>query len=385
MENGTILSPDEVKQRRMRAKEAKAVIEESIDKKIESFPGTAKVEYESMGRFTTPAVIYFKDYSTEDVTDIVMTQPENIVETLVPILNKMKVGSDVNDFDVSSMTVEDFIETLISLKAQFNTVHHKHPYMCECQYMLPEADQKVQEGDVNLLELKYRSIAEVEELYKEETKKSLEELSDKEWITYRKQVAKEEGVEAESITKESIIDKIEIKEPFTIYSGEHKIVFRFTRIADVIKAQKFLDKEYAPQIKKIQNRVEHGVPGDVLKAKKEDELKEIQKQKTKKLITYIKAYSILLLDDRVLLDNEKIELIRNRDIFPRHITQDMDSFLDQLKHGVYQEIEFTCPSCGRANKESLHQSFSVTELLPINSKSERDNRQHTRLNIRFGA
>jgi hypothetical protein len=226
---------------------------------------------------------------------------------------------------------------------------------------------------------------EVEEEYRKQVKQDLDELSDEEWEKYRTKFAEDEKLELETVTKELLASKLTIKEPFIIYSGDHEISLRLTRIADIIKAQKFTDKEYGAVLKKIQNRTEHGIPGEELQAKKKAEVEEIQKQKAKKLISYIKAFSIISIDGETLSDTKKIEVIKDRDLFPRHVTQDLDSFLDQLKHGIFHEEEFTCPVCGKLNKESLQYSISASELLPINPKSERDSRQHTRLNIRFGA
>lgn len=383
-----ILTEEEIIKRRERKKVNKQesnVIEESIDTNIENHAKCTKLEFESMGRFSTPPIMYFKDYSVEDINDIVMSSPETLIETLVPILNAMKFGKESENFDVSMMTVEDFIETLVALKTRI-TKTHKHPYMCDCQYSLPEADQKLEEGEMDLTQLQYKSIEDVENEYKKVALEDLNALSEDEWIEYRNKYAQDESIsEVESITKESIVEKIKIKEPFTIYSDDNKISFRLSRIADVIKAQKIIDKEFAPLFKRIQNRVEHGVPGEVLKAKKQEEFDDLQKQKAKKLMTYIKAYCLLSMNDKILSDKEKIDLMTNREIFPRQITRDMDSFLDQLKHGIFHTQEFTCPKCGKVNKEELQHSFSVAELLPIDSKNNRDNRQHTRLNIHFGA
>jgi len=383
-----ILSEEEIVKRRERKRPEKPLnndIETSIDTNIENHAKCAKIEYESMGRFSTPAVLYFKDYSVEDINDIVMSSPENLIETLVPILNKMKFGKESEEFDVAMMTTEDFIETLVALKIRI-AKDHKHPYMCDCQYALPEAEQKLEEGNIDLTQLQYKSIEDVEEEYRKVALEDLNSLSEEEWIEYRDKYAKDENISnIETITKETIVEKIKIKEPFTIYSDDNKITFRLSRIADVIKAQKIIDKEFAPAFKKLQNRVEHGVPGDVLKAKKQEEFEELQKQKAKKLMVYIKAYSLLTLNDKVLSDKEKVDLMINREIFPRQITRDMDSFLDQLKHGIYHTQEFTCPKCGKLNKEELQHSLSVAELLPLDSKNNRDNKQHTRLNIRFGA
>jgi len=120
--SGDFLTPEEVQNRRERKKVPQAVnteVEDSIDKNIQSYAGCVRIDYESMGRFSTPPILYFKDYNTDDINDLVMSSQETIVETLIPILNRMKFGEEFKDFDCASMTIEDFIETLIAIKKQY--------------------------------------------------------------------------------------------------------------------------------------------------------------------------------------------------------------------------------------------------------------------------
>ena len=376
------LSPEQVAQIRTRKR---ANVETSEDRKEEFISGSVRVDYESLGRFDTPESLTFKDYSTMDINAIVMSSQDELIETLVPILNGMICGEYAGKFNCANMTIEEFVETLIAIKGKYVSIQHKHPYMCECQYELPEADQKMQEGIINLSELKFKSIDQVEEELKKTVKEDLDLCTEEEWIVYRNSYAAKNNISEDQVTKEYVVNSIKIKEPFYINSDGHEIGLRLMRIADVIKAQKMINKEYNSKIKMIQNRVEHGVPAETLKMKKQKELEDIQKEKAKKVLLYIKAFSIVSIDGKELSDNEKIEAMMDRDLFPRHITQDIDSLLDQLKHGVYDTKEFTCPICGKLNKEDLQHNFSVTELLPLNSKDQRDGRFSTRLNIRFGA
>lgn len=370
------LTLEEVQQRRERKR---------VPNKEEEISGKVRVDYESMGRFSIPQTLFFMDYSPADVNSIVMSSQEEMAATLVPIINGMVCDENSENFNSEDMTIEEFLETLIAVKGKFNTIKHNHPYICECQYDKPEADQKLQTTEVNLAKLKYKSIEQVEEELKQFFQEDINLLTEEEWISYRDNWANKNNLDPNSLTKENILENFKITEPFTIKPEDHEITFRLSRMKDLLKAQKILDKEYTPKIKRIQNRVEHGVPGEELSAKKQKEIEELQKEKSKKLISYTKAFSIIALDGKTLTDNEKLEIIEDRNIFPRRITADIDSFLDQLKHGVFDTIEFSCPLCGKLNKEELQYNISITELLPLNSKDERDNRHFTRLNIRFGA
>ena len=176
------LTEEQVKQRRQRIKVAEPLeennIETSEDRKQEFISGTVDVEYESLGRFSTPAKLSFKDYSTMDINAIVMSTPDKLVKTLVPILNGMICGEHAGKFDASNMTVEEFIETLVAVKGKFNSRYHKHPYMCECQYDKPQDEQKFQDIMVDLGSLKYKSIEQVDEEIRATYKKDIEALTE---------------------------------------------------------------------------------------------------------------------------------------------------------------------------------------------------------------
>lgn len=377
------LTLEEVQKRRERKRVNDTVEVPKIDQKA-AISGRVRIDYESMGRFSIPSTLYFKDYSTADINSIVMSSHEDMVATLVPILNGMVCGDNIEGFNSENMTIEEFVETLVAVKRQFNTSIHKHPYMCDCQYDKPEADQKLETAEINLNNIKYKSIEQVDEEIKAVFKENFDLFTDEEWGVYKSNYAIKHNVNPDEVTKESIINNIKVTEPFIVNPDGHEISLRLTRISDLLKAQKMLDKEYTPKIKRIQNRTEHGVPGEELSAKKQKEIDELQKEKAKKLLLYTKAFSIISLDGKVLSDQEKINMIEDRDIFPRRVTSDIDSFLDQVKHGIFDTVEFTCPSCGKKNKEDLQYNISTTELLPLNSKDERDNRYITRLDIRFG-
>jgi hypothetical protein len=380
------LTPNEVALRRERKKvESKELIEKSIDTDIESHADCVEVFYQSEGRFSTPQTMYFKSYSNSDINDIVLSKNEYLIETLIPILNKMKYGESAKDFDCAQMTIEEFIETLVAVKERFVSSKHKHPYMCECQYELPDNDQKLQFTEIELSKLSYRSITEAEENLKNNFKQNLEDLSEEEWGNYKSLYAKKHEIAIEDVTKESVVEATHIKEPLIARVAGQVLVFRLTRIADLVKAQKLADNEFNPKINIIKNRQEHGVPGTELQLKKQNEIELILKQKTKKVLEYTKAFSLISYADKILTDKEKLELINNRDVFNVQTMQDLNSLLDDMKYGVYQELEFTCPQCGKINKELLQHDLSLNELLPLNSKDERDNKQFTRLDICFGA
>jgi hypothetical protein len=320
-----------------------------------------------------------------DINAIVMSTPDKLVKTLVPILNGMICGEHAGKFDVSNMTVEEFIETLVAVKGKFNSRYHKHPYMCECQYDKPQDEQKFQDISVDLGSLKYKSIEQVDEEIRATYKKDIEALTEEEWNEYKKSYAAIHNIDENIVTKEMTLENIKVTEPFVINPDGHEIALRLIRISDVIKAQELLDKEYNVQIKRIQNRQEHGVSGEDLKIKKQNEIEELEKEKAKKLLLYIKAFSLISIDGKQLTDAEKIKAMLDRDIFPNRVSQDINSLLDELKFGVFDTIEFNCSFCGQENKEDLQHNISVTELLPLNSKNERDSRHLTRLNVRFGA
>jgi exosome complex RNA-binding protein Csl4 len=380
-ELGEVLSPEEVSKRRERVRQP--VEPKSDIDKIYSKAGCAIVDYESMGRFSTPPQLSFHDYTNQDVNDITLSRQEDLFENIVVITNRLRNKADASDiFDVSEMIIEDFMETLVAVKQEFNTPQHTHYWTCDCQNNLSEKDQQVFETEIDLRTLKYRSIEDAENDLREDYRKEFAELTVEEWAEYIEAKYTKEPKDAKVWTVEDELNTITVKEPILTYSGGDKYYFNFVRVKDIIKAQKLATKKFASKIKQITNRQEHGVDGKTLAEKKQAELDIVNHEKSKTVVLYAKALALYKKNDKVLSDEEKIEIF-TKDI-PREVTLQLYDFLDRIKFGIQDEREFTCPVCGKVDKRWLQREFTTLELLPFNTSTKRKRSKLTRLGIHFG-
>lgn len=381
-EDTILLNPEEIKKRREK-KQSEEVVEHVVEKSNEKYfnkAGTVAIQYESMNRFDTPDILYFSDYSIEDVNDITLTRPEDIFENLICILNKL-VKTDV-PVKIENMTIDEFLETLVGIKLQFNTHKHIHRWICDCQSPLDEKDRQINEFEIDLRTIQYVSIEEADEKLREYYRKVFEIYSDEEWKEYL--LAKYSNNPLSDInayTREEEVKKIKITEPINLPLDGHVYSFVFTRIKHLIDGQKLAQKQYSGRIKQIQNKRETNVPLAELKQKKDDELNKLKDEQNKKSVLYARSLTLEKLDGKVLSNEERIQ------IFPklsRNIMFELINFLDQIHFGINDEREMICSICGKSERGLLQQELNPIELLPLDSSSTGKHREHSRINIYFG-
>lgn len=382
-EKSILLSLEEVEKRKQRRSES--VIQKPIEDKKESKDkfynrgGTVAINYETMGRFNIPSTLYFKDFSTTDESDLLLTRDDDLLETTINILNKLK-NQDAK-CDVGDMLKEEFFETLIGIKKQFDTTKHTHLWICDCQDSLPSEDQKVNETEIDLTKIEYKSITEADEILKNYYKDVFANLSESDWTNYIAVRYKDNpSLELENLTKEQEIGTIQIKEPFLI-KYEHTYAFRFSRIGDLVKAKKLAVAKFAPKFKELQTRKNPNGPLTEIKLQRQEELNKLKEDQGKYEFLVSRALTLLKVDDKELNDNEKIEIFSK---LPRAIDYEMRNFLSQFKFGIQHEQEFTCPICGKVDKRLLQREIFIYELLPTQSITKRDNKLPTRSNIYVG-
>ena len=379
----TVLSPDEVAQRRARKKaevEAIPEITKNETKFYNKGVGQAYVQFESQGRFDIPLELGFKDFNGSDINSIVLSRREDLLENIVTMLQK-NIVSDGNDAKIENMTMEEFLETLVAIKRQYNTHIHKHLWLCSCQSGVNEDEQHVNETEVNLNNIKYQSIAEADEEFKKIYKEDLDALSNGDWNTFVKNYYKGEK-DADTWTREDEVNRVTIKEPIRISDEEGNVyAFRLTRIKDLIIAQKMAMKKFGDKIIQVQKKQVHGVPLVEMKAQKAEEIKKIETERDKSIVLYAKAMSLISVNGKELSNQEKIDTYSN---LSRSLLLDFISFLDKIKFGIYDDIELACPLCGKVSKESLRQELDILQLLPLDTDTDRKCGKLSRLNISFG-
>lgn len=365
-----LLSPDEAIKRRMEALQSQAgqqnikmkpEIEDDSDDEFTKFKNngdTAKIKYESMGRFSTPSILYFKGYSVEDISDLAVSKEEDILETMVAILSNLCTDKTVK---IEEMTMEEFYETLIALKIRFNTRVHKHRWMHSCQNEVPSEDRQFSTSEIDLSTLEYKSILEAEEELKGYYRKKFDLMTDSEWETYIS--SKYKGTKTPS--KEEEIESITIKEPINLIIDGNELEFRFPRIGDVIRGVKSAFKDFNAKTAKLKARQQpHGMPLEEWKEIKKEELEKYEKEKQKAAIINSRAMSLIKKNGKTLDFKERVDEFKK---LPIGIMESLTNFFDSVKFGIQDERELTCDLCGSIEKRSLHRELSPIELLPTES------------------
>lgn len=389
MSESPILKPEEVARRRSEttAKKIEEQKQQEIKPELQNTAGLVKINYESMGRFGTPETLYFDDFVGRHVNDIELSTQDNLLENLVNILNELKKNEE--SFDVKDMTSEDLLETLIAIKQQFEGDAHIHYWICDCQMEKSDKDRIINEYQLRLSELQFKSMLDVDKEMKEYMTEVFASMSDEQFKQYLIQKYKKNPLDdIDMHTREKEVEGIIVKEPFNILSGQDVYSIRYPRVEDVLKAKKYAEKIYNPKIKTIQNRREANVPLHELKAKKDLEIETLKEEQAKTLVLFAKAMMLQSKNDIPLSDNDKIEEFKN---MKRQTTRNIENLFDILKFGLSTELELICPICGQSEKRLLRDSIDPRQLLPLNYKqsdtgdaSKRNVGVNTGFNFYFG-
>lgn len=389
MSESPILRPEEVARRRSEttAKKIEEQKQQEIKPELQNTAGLVKINYESMGRFGTPETLYFDDFVGRHVNDIELSTQDNLLENLVNILNELKKNEE--SFDVKDMTSEDLLETLIAIKQQFEGDAHIHYWICDCQMEKSDKDRIINEYQLRLSELQFKSMLDVDKEMKEYMTEVFASMSDEQFKQYLIQKYKKNPLDdIDMHTREKEVEGIIVKEPFNILSGQDVYSIRYPRVEDVLKAKKYAEKIYNPKIKTIQNRREANVPLHELKAKKDLEIETLKEEQAKTLVLFAKAMMLQSKNDIPLSDNDKIEEFKN---MKRQTTRNIENLFDILKFGLSTELELICPICGQSEKRLLRDSIDPRQLLPLNYKqsdtgdaSKRNVGVNTGFNFYFG-
>jgi hypothetical protein len=388
-EESLLINPEELRRKRTQRivddiEQDKKSIEGVKDKlgKIYNKGGQVAVNYETCGRFTMPPILYFKDFTISHVNDLTLSRQEDLLENLVVVLQQIK--NEDATVNVEDMLIEEFLETLIGVKMEFNTPIHIHPWICECQNNIQAELQKVNESEIDLRTLKYKSILEVDEEMKAYFKSLYDEMADQEFIDYlRKKYDNDPNMSyvknAETIDKE--VKQIKIKEPITVTDElGNAYSFRFLRVKDLLNAQKLSENKYASKIHALKNKKYSNESLVSSKMQKEKEIDNVKYQQEKDIILFARAFSLIKYNGKELTAEESINIYKKA---PRSILMQITEFMDKLQFGIFDERELTCPECGEVRKRLLRQDINPYELLPLDVDTKREQRKHSKLNVCF--
>lgn len=332
----------------------------------------AKVELESGGRFDLPSEIYLEDYDSADITALVTSREDDILETLIAIMDK-SVNNEGNSekFSTGDATPEEFFEMQIALKLQFDSVWMTYRWMCEeenCQDHLPQDKKKHSEMELDLSTVNYISIENVEEEFRESLREALKNEDLKNQYLSKKYP---DGVPGDW-TIESEINQVKIKEPINIVDDKgHHYKYRFMRMKDLVNSYRRVSKQYDPLIRQINSRKYSGITDqDKIKYQREEEIKEVQKKKAQQAILASQAMCLVEFDgDRNLSDDRKVEIFS---AMPRKANFELMNAWDSCKYGIRHEFDATCNHCGSVSRRSLQRGLSPIDLIPVSDDRRSD-------------
>lgn len=381
-EESLLINPAKLKEQK-----SKKEVETNTDKiKFRKKGNTVEINFESEGRFSAPDTMWFEDYNVEHVQQLTTIEVEDILETLTAILEEIK-NKDCN-CSIGDFTASEFLEALIGINYKFSSPYIKHYWMCSCQQDKPEEEQKLNEMQIEVSSLKYKSIKEADEVFKTKFKELFDNLSDKEFIEFLKEKYASQPLENYDIwTREQELETIKIKEPVYYRSKNNGNLYGFDliRIRHVVQAQREVNKKYRPKIKAILNRQNTtNIPLPDFKVEKEHELKKIEREKSKDLLLYSQAYTMTSINgERGINNGEKLKQYSK---LKREEYFDLGEFLNAIEYGICDERDFVCPICGKIERRQLQREINPIELLPLNAntKTVDDKKGAGRPNIYFG-
>ena len=341
-----------------------------------------EIHYETEGRFNTPAIGYVEDFNVEGLNSLASATEDNLIETLVAIINKQLYDG----VRAEEMLQEEFMETLYAIKQKDPNIKvHKHYWIHRC----PNREQG-QEPELSTTEipirgegsLNTRSIKQAEEELRKIAKQSFDLMSADEFQLYLQGKYGKDVI----ITKEEEVKRISIREPFKVRDGDTIFTFRFSRMKDSIKAQREGNQRFSGKIRAIKSRQIHGANASTLKQIKEDELKKVLSEKQQFVAIYAKAQTLLTKDGKPLSDEQKHTEYKK---LSREALQELAKYLQVVSFGLVDERTLLCEHCGNTERRSLHRDFHPIEFIPVEERNSKlDPRSklgvHSKVGVYFG-
>ena len=375
-----LLTPQEVAERKARSSQPiKPAINLATGIIAENNATKTKIDYETMGRFSIPESLYFEDWDTEDINNLTLCNEDNIFETLVAIVNKN--GKDQN-FKVEDMLLEEFLETMIGIKALFDSPIHVHRWICSCQADLDDKDRTIREYLMNLAEVNYISILEADDKLKEYYKRIFESMSREQFAEFAiMKYGNEMKDKVNEYTIEQELETITIKEPIKQSIAGKIYEFRLMRVGDLLQAQKEAEKKFIYQSKILNSKKYRKELGELasFKSNQEEQLKKLQADKAKETLLYAQASTIVAIDG-VPITNLQTKAAAYKEI-KRKARLDFLTFLEEIKFGIANEMTLVCPLCGQEEKRTFRKELNPLEFIPISNDTTDKLRGSTTGNI----
>jgi rubrerythrin len=344
------------------------------------------IEFSTGGRFTTPKLGYYKYYTTKQINDLGLTRQDDKLETLLSILNQVNVN---NEIQAEDLLLEELFEVVVAIKRKFRGNWHTHKWYCEeCQKDVEDKDKVVSEMDIDLSTLKEISIEESDDNFRSFMKQRYEKLKTQNPTIFLQQMKILKPDLSIDIPNDvnigEVLKNINIKEPFNITCPvtKKKYSFRFTRVGDYIKAKRFIDLKYSPQLKNVKKE-RWNSKGSLAEFKHSQEFKlnQLNEQKAKDTLLAAKAFSLVTVNGKELKDTERFNELSNMNPITAEALAEV---LENQKFGIQDERDYTCNLCGHTERGYLMRRTSVLEFILDNSSSNGRSRLSNEEIVLFG-
>jgi rubrerythrin len=356
------------------------------DFEIKENSGAVGIEFSTGGRFTTPKLGYYKYYTTKQINDLGLTRQDDKLETLLSILNQVNVN---NEIQAEDLLLEELFEVVVAIKRKFRGNWHTHKWYCEeCQKDVEDKDKVVSEMDIDLSTLKEISIEESDDNFRSFMKQRYEKLKTQNptiFLQQMKILKPDLSIDIPNdVNIDEVLKNINIKEPFNITCPvtKKKYSFRFTRVGDYIKAKRFIDLKYSPQLKNVKKE-RWNSKGSLAEFKHSQEFKlnQLNEQKAKDTLLAAKAFSLVTVNGKELKDTERFNELSNMNPITAEALAEV---LENQKFGIQDERDYTCNLCGHTERGYLMRRTSVLEFILDNSSSNGRSRLSNEEIVLFG-
>ena len=383
-----LIQPEEVKRRRseslevvkqnlvnklnegMIPKELLPTVESINEERYVNKGQTVKITFESAGRFGNHKEVWFKDYTTKHINDLVTTQEDDMLETMIAILQECIV--EPINFQIDNCTNEDLFEIMMAMKISFDSSVLKYKWYHKCQDDIQdEKERQVSEYLIDLTKAEYKPIEDLDKELQDYYRDMFKKLSPEQYQNY---VDAKFGV-GKQVSIDEAVSGIKIQDPFYIPSiGDDIAVFEYIKIKHMMKASKRANEEWNSKIRYAQSRKYKGSVQEQ-KSERDNEVEQIKRKKARSVIGYAQALCLNGIKNKQTgevsyfkTDLDKIEAYKN---LPKNVMFGFINALEKIKFGINYDIEIECDLCQVDNKERrlLQRDISFIELFPFANDS----------------
>lgn len=351
---------------------------------------TLELHGSSVGRFDTPAVTYWQDYSYHDVSALIGARQEEVMSNLIAVYNNARRDAR---YEAGNMTLPEIYELGIGMKIRFANPLIKYEWIAPCQHGLADQHQKKQERTVDLTEVKFRSLLDIEAELRAQLQMVLETSVDnfEVYLKGRYDLRRQERPATPSIADE--VAAYKIREPIFIPDTDgNRYYFQQPRFKHLALAWEEACRRYALELHDANTRPAPDDPhtnkplqGKMLASWRKEQIDVIISQRNQFALTAAASYQLLAINDREFEEQERPDIY-----IPRGVMERLEDKLAQFDYGVKHELENVCSLDGCTERGLLQRWTTPADFVrpggstPGTSASEQQLRTGA-IGVFFGA